>query len=247
MNDFFSLLRAVTVDCRDNGEAFTVTDRVAVIEHVLGKTDYKLIARQPLVQLYAKRELHEGDRVLLISSHIDCVFSHCFCNDEGECLRGTFDNSFTNAALLWNMLNNTLPDNVVVVFTGDEERDSHGAVQAVVALGQSGCEVSAALVLDVTNEGWENGALFTLENDLGVDILTGYNIISSLEKYDGSFAFKHNALPDESWDYADYGIPSLSLCVPVGGELHGDAGVLLRKESALEYCRVLPLLASILC
>lgn len=247
MNDFFSLLRAVTVDCRDNGEAFTVTDRVAVIEHVLGKTDYKLIARQPLVLLYAKRELHEGDRVLLISSHIDCVFSNCFCSDNGDCMCGTFDNSFTNAALLWNMLNNTLPDNVVVAFTGDEERDSHGAVQAVVALGQSGCEVSAALVLDVTNEGWENGALFTLENDLGVDILTGYNIISSLEKYDGSFAFKHNALPDESWDYADYGIPSLSLCVPVGGELHGDAGVLLRKESVLEYCRVLPLLASILC
>ena len=247
MNDFFSLLRAVTVDCRDNGEAFTVTDRVAIIEHVLGKTDYKLIARQPLVLLYAKRELHEGDRVLLISSHIDCVFSNCFCSDNGDCMCGTFDNSFTNAALLWNMLNNTLPDNVVVAFTGDEERDSHGAVQAVVALGQSGCEVSAALVLDVTNEGWENGALFTLENDLGVDIFTGYNIISSLEKYDGSFAFKHNALPDESWDYADYGIPSLSLCVPVGGELHGDAGVLLRKESALEYCRVLPLLASILC
>lgn len=247
MNDFFSLLKAVTVDCKDNGEAFTVTDRVAVIEHVLGKTDYKLIARQPLVLLYAKRELHEGDRVLLISSHIDCVFGKCFCNDEGECLRGTFDNSFTNAALLWNMLNNTLPDNVVVAFTGDEERDSHGAVQAVVALGQSGCEVSAALVLDVTNEGWENGALFTLENDLGVDILTGYNIISSLEKYDGSFAFKHNALPDESWDYADYGVPSLTLCVPVGGDLHGDAGVLLRKESALEYCNALPLLATLLC
>ena len=245
--DFFDILQAVTVDCKDNGESFTVTDRVAVIEHVIGKTDYRLIARQPLALMYAKRELRDGDRVLLISSHIDCVFSKCFCNDEGECLRGTFDNSFTNAALLWNMFNNTLPDNVVVAFTGDEERDSHGAVQAVVALGQSGCEVSAALVLDVTNEGWENGALFTLENDLGVDILTGYNIISSLEKYDGSFAFKHNALPDESWDYADYGIPSLSLCVPVGGELHGDAGVLLRKESALEYCRVLPLLASILC
>ena len=245
--DFFDILQAVTVDCKDNGEAFTVTDRVAVIEHVIGKTDYRLIARQPLALMYAKRELREGDKVLLISSHIDCVFSKCFCSDEGECLRGTFDNSFTNAALLWNMLNNTLPDNVVVAFTGDEERDSHGAVQAVVALGQSGCEVSAALVLDVTNEGCENGALFTLENDLGVDILTGYNIISSLEKYDGSFAFKHNALPDESWDYADYGIPSLSLCVPVGGELHGDAGVLLRKESALEYCRVLPLLASILC
>jgi hypothetical protein len=33
----------------------------------------------------------------------------------------------------------------------------------------------------------------------------------------------------------------------VGGELHGDAGVLLRKNAALEYCNVLPLLASLFC
>ena len=244
--DFFDILAAVTVDCKDNGECFIVTDRVAVIESLLKNTDYNLIARQPLALLYAKRQVREGDRVLLISSHIDCVSGNCFCNDEGECMRGTFDNSFGNAAVLWNMLQDRLPDNVVVAFTGDEEKDSHGAVQTVVALGQMGCEVATALVLDVTNEGWERGALFTLENDLGIDILTGYSIISSLEQYGGRFAFKHNALPDESWDYADYGIPSLSLCVPVGGELHGDAGVLLRKESALEYCKVLAMLAAML-
>ena len=244
--NFFDILQAVTVDCKDNGERFTVTDRVMAIEQILEQTDYKLIGRQPLALLYSKREVREDDRVLLISSHIDCVYPRCFCTDEGDCLRGTFDNSFTNAALLLNMVQDRLPDNVVVAFTGNEESDSKGAVQAVVALGQMGCEVAAALVLDVTNEGWESSALFTLENDLGIDILTGYNIISSLEQYGGRFAFKHNALPDESWDYADYGIPSLSLCVPVGGELHGDAGVLLRKESALEYCKVLAMLAAML-
>ena len=245
--DFFDILRTVTVDCKDNGECFTVTDRVAVIERVLENTEYKLISRQPLALLYAKRQVCEGDRVLLISSHIDCLHGDCFCSDDGDSLRGTFDNSFTNAALLWNMLHDKLPDNVVVAFTGNEESDSQGAVQTVVALGQMGCEVVAALVLDVTNEGWESGALFTLENDLGIDILTGYNIISSLEQYGGRFAFKHNALPDESWDYADYGIPSLTLCVPVDGDLHGDAGVMLRKESALEYCNVLSLIAGLMC
>ena len=245
--DFFDILRTVTVDCKDNGECFTVTDRVAVIERMLENTEYKLISRQPLALLYAKRQVCEGDRVLLISSHIDCLHGDCFCSDDGDSLRGTFDNSFTNAALLWNMLHDKLPDNVVVAFTGNEESDSQGAVQTVVALGQMGCEVAAALVLDVTNEGWESGALFTLENDLGIDILTGYNIISSLEQYGGRFAFKHNALPDESWDYADYGIPSLTLCVPVDGDLHGDAGVMLRKESALEYCNVLSLIAGLMC
>ena len=176
--DFFDILTTVTVDCQDNGERFTVTDRVAAIEQMLEQTDYKLIGRQPLALLYSKREVREDDRVLLISSHIDCVYPRCFCSDEGDCLRGTFDNSFSNAALLWNMLNDRLPDNVVVAFTGNEESDSRGAVQTVVALGRLGCEVPTALVLDVTNEGWESGALFTLENDLGIDILTAYNIIS---------------------------------------------------------------------
>ena len=244
--DFFDILQAVTVDCKDNGESFTVADRVAAIERMLEKTGYRLISRQQLALLYAKRPLCEGDRVLLISSHIDCVYSRCFCNDEGDCLRGTFDNSFGNAAVLWNMIHNRLPDNVVIAFTGDEERDSRGALQVVKALGEFGVEVTTALVQDVTNVGWESGALFAIENDLGIDILTGYNIISSLEQYGGHFAFKHNALPDESWDYADCGIPSFSLCVPVCGDLHGDAGVLLRKESALEYCNVLSLLAGLL-
>lgn len=243
----FEILSAVTVDCKDDGKEFVVSDRIAVIERLLQGSAYKLVAREPLALLFAKRVPQEGEKMLLVSSHIDCVYDNCFCADEGDCLRGTFDNSFTNAALLWNMLHDRLPDNVVVAFTGNEEGDSQGAVQTVVALGRMGCEVASALVLDVTNEGWESGASFTLENDLGIDILTGYNIISSLEKYDGRFAFKHNALPDESWDYADYGIPSLTLCVPVGGELHGDAGVMLRKESALEYCNVLSLLASLLC
>ena len=245
--DFFDILQTVTVDCKDNGERFTVTDRVAVIERMLQNSEYKLISRRPLALLYAKRQLREGDRVLLISSHIDCVYGRCFCNDEDECMRGTFDNSFGNAAVLWNMVHDRLPDNLVVAFTGDEEHDSHGALQTVEALAGMGVEVSMVLVQDVTNVGWESGALFTIENDLGIDILTGYNIISSLEQYGGRFAFKHNAEPDESWDYADCGVPCFTLCVPVGGELHGDAGVLLRKESATEYCNVLSLLAGRLC
>ena len=242
----FEILSAVTVDCKDDGKEFVVADRIAVIERLLQGSAYKLVAREPLALLFAKRVPQEGDRVLLISSHIDCLYRACFCNDEGDCLRGTFDNSFGNAAVLWNMIHNRLPDNVVVAFTGNEESDSQGAVQAVVALGRMGCEVPVALVLDVTNEGWESGALFTLENDLGIDILTAYNINSSLDCYGGRFAFKHNAEPDESWDYAEYGIPSLTLCVPVCGELHSDEGVLLRKESAMEYCNVLALLARVL-
>lgn len=61
------------------------------------------------------------------------------------------------------MMNDMLPENTVVAFTGDEERDSNGAVQALLALGRMGCTVSVAIVQDITNVGWERGVLFTIE------------------------------------------------------------------------------------
>lgn len=236
----------MTVDCKDNGECFTVTDRVAVIERMLEATPYRLVAREPLALLYARRELCEGDRVILISSHIDCVYGRCFCNDEGDCLRGTFDNSFGNAAVLWAMMNNALPPDVVVAFTGDEERDSQGAVQAVLALGRMQCNIRTAIVLEVTNVGWDGGAHFALENDLGIDLLTAHAIVEAARLLGVEYAFEHDAEPDESWDYNDYGIPSLALSMPVCGNMHSDDGVLLRREAVGSYCRVLPLLAEVL-
>ncbi len=244
--DFFSLLKAVTVECKDNGKDFLVTDRITAIECLLKETPYNLIAREPLALLFARRMPQEGEKVVLISSHIDCVYNSCFCSENGEFFHGTFDNSFGNAAVLWCMINGVLPENAVVAFTGDEEKESAGAVQALLALGRMGCTISSVIVQDVTNEGWESGALFTIENDSGFDILQAYNIVSSLEPYSGKFAFRHNAEPDESWDYAEYGIPSLTLCAPVGGNLHGDEGVLLRRESVAVYCKVLARLARLL-
>lgn len=243
----FKLLELLTVDCKDDGEKFVAGERLSVIERLLEGSTYRLVAREPLALLFAKERFCESEKVVLVSSHIDCVYPSLFCKDEGDTMRGTFDNSFGNAAVIWNMISGSLPENVVVAFTGDEEKDSAGALQALRALGGFGCPLSSALVLDVTNVGWNSGALFTIENDACIDIMTAYGIVSSLEQYSGRFAFLHNAEPDESWRYAEYGVPSLSLCLPVGGELHSKEGVLLRKDAAQEYCRVLSILSNILC
>ena len=241
---FIELLKAVTVDCKDDGENFVLPDRVAVIEGLLVKSDYKVIAREPLALVYAKRELSAGDSVVLVSAHVDCLYDACFCAEEGDFLRGTFDNSFGNAAILWQMLAGTLPGNVVVAFTGDEERDSHGAVQTVLALGRMQCEIKFALVLDVTNTGCESGAMFALENDLGIDIFTAHKLVEAVEAVGEKYEVKHCAEPDESWDYNDYGIPVLSLCAVVKGFLHGNEGVLLQKKSLIPYGKAL---LSLLC
>ena len=242
---FFELLKAVTVDCKDDGERFIVDDRLRVIENLLAESAYEVVVRGSLAVVYAKRVLHNGDDVVLVSSHIDCLHGSSFCRDEGAFVRGTFDNSFTNAVLLWAMLEGLLPDNVVVAFTGNEEGDSIGATQVVLAMGKRECNISMAITLDVTNVGWDSGSCFTIENDACIDMLLAHKIISSLDEYRGKFSFEHNAEPDESWLYADYGIPSFSFCIPASGDLHDDGGVLLCKETISSYSLCLLKLANI--
>ena len=235
MEHFLKILQAVTVSSRDDGEHFTDTTRVEAIEALLDGSGYEQLHKGPLSLLYGRRRPTKGERVVLVSSHIDCVFSRCFCADRGETLHGTFDNSYTNAAVIWNMLHGKFADNVIVAFTGDEEQDSRGAVEALCALGLMQCSVAFAIVLDVTEEGWRHDALFTIENDLGVDIFTAHRLVELLRPYNGRYYYVHNAEPDESWDYDEYGVPCFTLCAPILGDMHSDEGVLLRKASFPAY------------
>ena len=239
-----ALLQQVTCDCKDDGEAFVVRDRIDVIKQSLEGTSYQLLAEEGLFLLYGKRKLQQGDSVILISSHIDCVFSRCFCQEEGEYYRGTFDNSFTNAALLYAMQHDAFADNVVIAFTGDEEKDSGGAVALNVYLTKMECTIKFALVLDVTLAGWENGKLLAIENDLGIDLLTAHQLVEWLKPYQSLYEFLHFAEPDETWDYADYGIPCLTLSAPVCGGMHSDEGVIVHKFTFPLYCEVLVQLAN---
>ena len=148
------------------------------------------------------------------------------------------------------MLRGELDESVLVAFTGDEEKDSAGAIEIMQVLGRMECLVGKALVLDVTNEGWEDEAAFSIENDHGFDIITGYHIVGLLQASGTSCVFVHEAEPDETWEYSKGsssdlpGIPCLSLCLPVCGNMHGDDGVLLRKSSVIPYEDILRNLAN---
>ena len=52
------------------------------------------------------------------------------------------------------------------------------------------------------------------------------------------------AMPDETWEYDEMGVPCFSLCVPVKGDMHSGEGVLMRKESFGRYVEALWLAAS---
>ncbi len=245
MKLFNDILQKVTVNSKDDGRNFTCTTRIEAIKELLSESRYELLQEGYLTLVYGKRKPIAGESIVLISTHIDCVYSQCFCHDKGEMWQGTFDNSFTNAAALWNMLNDRFADNVIVAFTGDEEKDSAGALETAAILTEMNCNISYAIVLDVTNAGWDENANFTIENDYGFDIYTAHGLVELLKPHEEELVFCHDAEPDETSDYFyTYGIPCFTLCAPVKGDMHCDKGTLLRKSSFAPYTGIMSTIAN---
>ena len=245
--DLKTIINQVTVDCKDDGRRFTVTDRIRVIEDLLKDTDYKLLHKGNLCYIYGKKPVKDQS-VILISSHIDCVYGKLFCQEleGGQMLRGTFDNSLTNACVLYDMIQGNLDENIVVAFTGDEEEDSGGVKEVARIFRNWHANIALAVVLDITEEGWNEQRHFTVENDLGINIMTGYRIVELLEKYHDRYGFAHDSEPDESCDYDEEDIPCFSLCIPSLGDMHGRDGVVIRTSALPTYCTVLSELANML-
>ena len=243
-------LKQLTVDCKDDGIRFLKLDRIREIQSQLEGSPYRLLYAGNLCLLYGKETSMDHYRVL-VSSHIDCVYTECFVTeDSDDCWKGTFDNSATNAAIIDLMLAGDLDDSVLIAFTGDEEKNSAGAVEVLQLLQERDCPIERAIVLDVTNEGWADEAVFSIENDRGFDIITGFQIVSLLQENNIPCVFVHEAEPDETWEYYSYQtgehprIPCLSLCLPVLGDIHKDSGVRLRKSSIKPYKQILKQLAN---
>ena len=242
-----TILDQVNVDSKDNGRNFTVTNRIQAIKRLLEHTDYQPLHQGNLCFIYGKKPV-KNQSVILISSHIDCVYDRLFCQEleNGQILKGTFDNSLTNACVLYNMIHERLSENVIIAFTGDEEENAGGVYEVVRQLRKWNTHIALAIVLDITEEGWNERQHFTVENDLGIDIKTGFRIVELLEKYADIYGFTHDSEPDESYDYDEKNIPCFSLCIPTLGDMHGEEGVLARANYLSTYCDVLSELANML-
>lgn len=232
------------MDCKDDQYRFVVNDRILAISEILSSSSYHLLHEGKLCLIYGKRDFKD-DNVVLISSHIDCVYDRLFCKeDHNDCLRGTFDNSLTNACVIKDMLDDCLNDNVIIAFTGDEEEDSKGAKEVTKVLEHWNTTITTAIVLDLTDEGWRENCPFTIENDLGIDLLKAHHIVELLKQYEGKYLFVHDAEPDESWEYDEEEIPTFSLCIPTYGDMHSDSGSLIRLSSLPVYCDLLTMLSN---
>lgn len=256
------LLSNVSVINKDNQKKFTVTDRLEVITNLLWDTKYRRINADGLFHLYAKQPLVELKKkdVFVVSTHVDCErnITKCFSEDIGDgMLRGTYDNSLTNTSILSLLLSDSLPDNVLVAFTGDEEETSEGANHLIAFLRYHHLNVKQIFVLDVTDMGWNEMADFTVENDFWSDDCFGRRIITTAEILPYCWRFVpsdpndvpeyvsskntiyEEAAEDESWNYDEEGFDCCSICIPIQGNMHSNHGVLARKTSMYHYIEFL--------
>ena len=193
--------------------------------------------------------------VTVVSSHIDCVMSFCFSKKlENGLLKGTFDNAITNAAILSLMLSDSLSDDVVVVFTGDEERNSHGALDFTEFMRENDVRIKHLFVLDVTDMGWDENCDFTIENNFWHNNF-GEKIVNLAKNMPYEWRFvpsdpddvpafvpeqkliPEEAEPDESWEYDEYNVNCCSICIPVKGAMHSNDGVYAREKSFENYTK----------
>ena len=260
LDSILSVLKRVSVLNRDNGLSFTNTNRLDVIAGMLSGSKYHRMEADGLFHMYGLKPVNEiKGPVLIVSSHVDCErhITRCFCEQsDPDILLGTFDNSITNAAILYLMLSGSLPDHVLIAFTGDEEETGKGCKDVIRFIKKNKLDVQNIFVLDVTEEGWNNNADFTIENDFWdeefekriVELVkkTGYRwnyVPGELDEIPDfipkEFIIKTEAYEDESWEYDEEELPCFSFCLPTKGEMHCDEGILARVTSFQRYTEVL--------
>lgn len=262
---FLSVLEKVNVSSKDDGLRFYDTSRLDEIDDLLisNNSSWVLFSKGDLFRLYHCRKSVINPNPVLVSSHADSNYQTHFFKESGGIkpeLIGTFDNSITNATLLKLMLDDKLHSNLLVVFTGDEERESRGATEVISCLRQQGVVPRGVLVLDITDNRYYGNA-FTIENYFakgGFFPKTESGFLKFLLKpFIGYVPTIHHdmAYPDESWIYEEENVHVVSLCMPtMPGNIsdlnrnpdwmHLEDGVRVRQDLIEQYAGAIVLLTN---
>lgn len=255
--DIKDVLDRIAKESRSNKDGFYKTDRLDAIDELLTEVEspFHIVQKTPHVWIYGQKEPQLGEQIVLVSTHTDIVksiknpFSNL--NEETKYFKGTYDNLGTNGVCTSLMANEELPDNVYFAFTDEEETGRClGAKDALHYLLKNTQTEPIVLALDVTDEGYKNDRLFTIEGLHGVneysrkkmlEIFMGtegekqsFEVVKLKKKDDNSFlpkSYQNETLTifDESVFYAENNCNSCSLCLPGDGSMHSDDGFYVKE------------------
>lgn len=238
-----SRIAQLTVPCSDDGVRFVTTNRLDLIRRALLESQHECVADLPLAKIFRHRHFQKADATILVSCHIDSCYRKYFAASKDGEMHGTFDNSACNAIAVEAMLNNLLPAQVLVSFTGDEENQSRGVDQTIAFLQEVKLfdSLEMVVILDITEEYFQSRH-FTVENyffrERHAQSLLHFDGKRDLKRYLRTMlespAFVEDAAPDEAWQYGKYDLNCFSLCLPcrvLGSDMHADTGVTITEAS----------------
>ena len=270
MDLFDSILEKANTPSMDDGQCITESERLDNIKKLLLESNYVLLKDSGLSFIYRHKKHKENKPMILISCHIDSLYSkYHHSNFNGTDILGTFDNSICNAALIYLMIQNKLPSNVIIAFTGDEENECRGAKETIEYIRDKydflWQNLEMVIVLDITSEGYDDYP-FTIENyfirknqagNLSLrfsskDVIRDY-LREKLFSYEYVKFISEDADPDETWEYDKFDLNCFTFCFParphpdneitdVGYWMHDDKGMLIKKENTVKYPEALSML-----
>lgn len=229
--DLLEILKSVNVSSEDNGNCFIdETRRKNIIGILESNPKVSLLYKDSYVLLYTTGIENKGD-IILISCHIDIVFKEdeLFLDVNGNNIKGTLDNSATVAAILYSLQEYDFPKNVIISFTGGEEKDFVGAEATRDCLENNFEDLydrlGMVLTLDISPDNVDKDISVENLNIEGQDFENTNIRFNSIKELKDkikkiladtglSYGIIEKGEPDESHFYAEWDLNTVSLCLP---------------------------------
>lgn len=251
------ILERIALPARSGKKGFKNTEKLEAIEQLLKEQNspYTLIHKSSHAWIFGQKPMDLNQSTLLVSTHSDIVdriqnpFSEY--QEEEKYFKGTYDNLGTNAACVNLMLNEPLSKDVYFSFTADEETGRcNGANYSLLYTKTTTGKEPIIFALDVTEEGYDNDRLFTIEGlhakseafrqkMLHIFMKTegeeqSFEVVPLKKNDDNSSlpkSYRSNSITmyDESVFYAKQNCNSCSLCLPGEGSMHSDSGFYVKE------------------
>ena len=257
------VLEQIAKPARSNKNGFYDLSKLEAIEQLLQaqQSPFTCIQKTNYTWMFGKREPIEGENVVLVSTHADIVTSivnpFSELDEETGYFKGTYDNLSTNAMCTSLMINQDLPENVFFAFNAEEETGRClGAADALSYIKATTKKEPIVLALDVTDEGYENDRLFTVEGLHGANEFSRRKMIEILLSTEGTtqsfeilklkkkddmscipeaYQNEETTVFDESIYYAGQNCNSCSLCLPGDGQMHNEQGFYVKAPVMRGY------------
>lgn len=225
----YELIKNLTTKC-PSGTLINGQDnfKISSIINEIDKSEYNISVENGYI-LVTNKFFDNQKKFISLSSHIDNVYNNCFCNIDNEFLRGTFDNSLTNYAML-DCIRNLKQKQIIYIFTDNEELNNSTIINVSLLKNNN---FLFNVCLDVTPY-CHYTHVATIEND--------YYGLNKIKNKKVAYIQPYQSMNDESNFLQTKNLKSFSFCVTCDfseNRCHSENGGIISIKKYKAYIKML--------